>query len=174
MSNLEYLNRHITKLKENKPLIDAEIKQINDFLAIKDDVFEILQSWQGKQINKRLADKLHALNSRLYLSKQPYFPDEWQLRFYRENQYTNEDYFFSYLKLPDKMDDATLEKIHGIIEKTAQSKIERKEKILANIKKAPAKIKKLCELADEINSILETLDYTTKEAASIKLSTLFV
>lgn len=174
MSNTEYLNRHLNNLKENKSLIDNEIKQINDFLAIKDDVLKILQSWNGKQINKRLGDKLHALNGRLYLSKQPYFPDEWQLRFYRENQYTNEDYFFSYLKLPDKMDDATLEKITDIIEKNAISKAARKEKILSNIKTAPAKIKKLCALADEINSILDSLDHTTKEAAGVKLSTLFV
>lgn len=173
-NNTEYLQRHLNNLKENKKLIDAEVKQINDFLAIKNDVLTILESWEGKQINKRLKDRLHEFNKRLYLTKETYFPDQWKLEFCRENSYSNPDEFFSYLKLPDKMDRETLEKIREIIEKTAAAKIARKEKILSNVKTAPAKIKKLCALSDQINEILDSLDYTTKEAANIKLKTLFV
>lgn len=159
--------------------INLEIKNNEKALAITDKVLEVLKTFDGKVMSKRIDTKLKEIDSNLNFRKNQY--DDWCLyygfwdsRYDTESKcyvFNDEFYYLNYFK-PDSsvLNYAEIEeKIKKAVEYKRES-ISKLKQQLKQIDKILEKRKKLCE---QINEIHNSIHYIIRNDLDLDTHTFY-
>ena len=171
--------RALNELHGNKKLADLQIKNWRGAMELAPAVIEVLKTFDGKKITKRLETALQKINPNFRVvanscglgwSCYLYF-DELNAKKGEHWEYIKERefYFFNYYK----NDVLNAEEVINIVNKACEYKKQSIEHFLENFKNAEKILKRRAELMNELNAIHDELHYMFNDYADINATRLY-
>lgn len=171
--------RALNNLQDHSQLADLQIKNWRGAMELAPAVIEVLKTFDGKKITKRLETALQKINPHIHMKKNEYglgwscylYFDERCLKQGDSWRYIDgrEFYFFNYYK----EDILNAEEVINIINKACELKKESIEHFLENFKNAEKILKRRAELMNELNAIHDGLHYMFNSYAEIDAGRLY-
>ena len=171
--------RALNELHGNSKLADLQIKNWRGAMELAPAVIEVLKTFDGKKITKRLETALQKINPNFRVVANSYGLG-WECYVYFNERYVKKDehceyiresefYFFQYYK----NDVLNAEEVINTINKTCERKKESIEHFLENFKNAEKILKRRAELMNELNAIHDELHYMFNDYADINATRLY-
>lgn len=171
--------RALNELHSNSKLADLQIKNWRGAIELAPAVIEVLKTFDGKKITKRLETALQKINPHIRVVANSYglgwscyvYFDELNVKKGEHWEYIKERefYFFNYYK----NDVLNAEEVINIVNKACEHKKESIEHFLENFKNAEKILKRRAELMNELNAIHDELHYMFNDYADINATRLY-